>query len=86
MIEIILYRPSPLSMADTDTRSSTLATLKRDKKEIASGDPRAPRRVLTASEGEAFERQLSEPARKPTPAMKEAVRAYKRFMSEPSAK
>ena len=63
-----------------------MATLKQDKKKAAFDDPRAPRRVLSVSEGEALSRRLSEPAHKPTPAMVQAVRAHKRLLSEPSAR
>jgi len=63
-----------------------MATLKRDKKIAACEDPRAPRRVLNASEGEALARRLAEPARKPTLAMVEAVRTHKRLLSERSAR
>ena len=58
----------------------------RDKKIEAFEDPRAPRRVLSEQEGEALSRRLSEPARKPTRAMVEAVRTHKRLLSEPSAR
>jgi len=47
-------------------------------------DPRAPRKILNAEEGEALLRRLAEPARKPTPAMLEAVRMHKRLLSERS--
>ena len=63
-----------------------MATLERDTKTEELEDPRAPRRVLSASEGEALLRRLSEPARKPTPAMVQALRTHKRLLSEPSAR
>jgi hypothetical protein len=63
-----------------------MATLEHDEKIDTLEDPRAPRRVLSAAEGEALLRRLAEPARKPTPAMVEAVRVHKRLLSEPSAR
>ena len=63
-----------------------MAIREQDKKIEAVEDTRAPRRVLTASEGEALARRLSEPARKPTSAMVKAVRAHKRLLSEPGAR
>jgi hypothetical protein len=63
-----------------------MATRERDKKITELEDPRAPRRVLSASEGEALSRRLSEPAHKPTPAMTQAVRTHKRLLSERSAR
>ena len=63
-----------------------MAKLDPDKKIEGFEDPRAPRRVLSAPEGEALSRRLLEPARKPTPAMVEAVRTHKRLLSEPSAR
>ncbi len=63
-----------------------MAIQERDKEIGVLEDPRAPRRVLSAEEGEALSRRLSEPARKPTHAMLEAVRAHKRLLSEPGAR
>lgn len=63
-----------------------MATLEHDKKLDNLEDPRAARRVLSAEEGEALLQRLSEPARKPTLAMVQAVRAHKRLLSEPSAR
>ena len=60
-----------------------MATLEQGKNTVAPEDPRAPKRVLSASEGEALSRRLAEPAHNPTLAMLEAVRAHKRLLSEP---
>jgi hypothetical protein len=61
-----------------------MATLEQNNKKIVTFvDPRPGKRILTAEEGEAFERRLAEPGREPTPAMLEAVRIHKRLMSEP---
>jgi hypothetical protein len=63
-----------------------MKTKEQDKKIAAFVDPRAPRRILSASEGEALSRRLSAPARKPTQAMVDAIRTHKRLLSETSAR
>jgi hypothetical protein len=63
-----------------------MATVERNAKTVEFVDPRAPRRLLSVTEGDALLRRLSEPARKPTRAMVEAVRTHKRLLSEPSAR
>jgi hypothetical protein len=63
-----------------------MATIEQDIKIVAFEDSRAPRRVLSVAEGDALLRRLSEPGRKPTPAMVEAVKAHKGLLSEPNAR
>ena len=62
-----------------------MATLDQEQKTEAFEDPRAPRRILTAEEGEAFLRRLAEPPRKLSPATVQVIRTRKRLLLEPSA-